>query len=126
MEHPVTELISNVNLPAAQLQVAMGIPLYQIPDIRRLFVTPASSTSSPVIDFETAHMCQPACHVIACRITAENPDSNFQPTSGRCQFTMWYTCLIVIHVKRIVGRPQFPFNSKRLGLLFHLKRRWGP
>ena len=30
VEHPVTELISGVNLPAAQLQVAMGIPLHQV------------------------------------------------------------------------------------------------
>ena len=37
VEHPVTEMITNVNLPAAQLQIAMGIPLYCIPDIRRLY-----------------------------------------------------------------------------------------
>ena len=27
VEHPVTEMITRVNLPVAQLQVAMGIPL---------------------------------------------------------------------------------------------------
>ena len=37
VEHPVTEQISNVNLPAAQLNVAMGIPLDRIPEIRRLY-----------------------------------------------------------------------------------------
>lgn len=31
VEHPVTEMITNVNLPACQLQVAMGIPLFRIP-----------------------------------------------------------------------------------------------
>ena len=37
VEHPVTEMITNVNLPAAQLQVAMGIPLDNIPEIRTLY-----------------------------------------------------------------------------------------
>merc|ERR1712238_334759 len=37
VEHPVTEGISGVNLPATQLQVAMGIPLYNIPEIRRFY-----------------------------------------------------------------------------------------
>jgi acetyl-CoA carboxylase/biotin carboxylase 1 len=37
VEHPVTEMITDVNLPAAQLQVAMGVPLAHIPDIRRLY-----------------------------------------------------------------------------------------
>lgn len=31
MEHPVTEWIAEVNLPAAQVAVGMGIPLWQIP-----------------------------------------------------------------------------------------------
>lgn len=37
VEHPCTEMISDVNLPAAQLQVAMGIPLHRIKDIRVLY-----------------------------------------------------------------------------------------
>lgn len=37
VEHPCTEMISGVNLPAAQLQVAMGIPLNRISDIRVLY-----------------------------------------------------------------------------------------
>ena len=36
VEHPVTEGISLVNLPATQLQVAMGIPLNNIPEIRKV------------------------------------------------------------------------------------------
>lgn len=31
MEHPVTEWIAEVSLPAAQVAVGMGIPLWQIP-----------------------------------------------------------------------------------------------
>lgn len=37
VEHPCTEMVANVNLPAAQLQVAMGIPLHRIRDIRILY-----------------------------------------------------------------------------------------
>jgi hypothetical protein len=31
VEHPVTESIAEVNLPAAQVAVGMGIPLWQVP-----------------------------------------------------------------------------------------------
>ena len=31
VEHPVTEWIAEINLPAAQVAVGMGIPLWQIP-----------------------------------------------------------------------------------------------
>lgn len=37
VEHPTTEMVSGVNIPAAQLQVAMGIPLSGIKDIRTLY-----------------------------------------------------------------------------------------
>ena len=40
VEHPVTEGITLVNLPATQLQVAMGIPLHRIPDVRRFYGRP--------------------------------------------------------------------------------------
>lgn len=89
VEHPVTEMVTNVNLPAAQLQVAMGIPLNCIPEIRRLYGrsnlyvdTLASTDSSVSIDFDTEARVEPQGHVIAARITAENPDVGFQPTAG--------------------------------------------
>ncbi|XVE55455.1 hypothetical protein DITRI_Ditri03aG0160000 [Diplodiscus trichospermus] len=37
VEHPVTEWVAEVNLPAAQVAVGMGIPLWQIPEIRRFY-----------------------------------------------------------------------------------------
>ena len=37
VEHPVTEGITGVNLPSVQLQVAMGIPLDRIVEIRKLY-----------------------------------------------------------------------------------------
>lgn len=80
VEHPVTEFISGVNLPAAQLQIAMGIPLHRMRGIRRMFGEDVT-TSTP-IDFNVREAMTLPGHVIACRITAENPDEKFQPTSG--------------------------------------------
>lgn len=80
VEHPVTEMITNVNLPAAQLQVAMGIPLHFIPDVRRLYMKDAFGKTT--IDFEHERQAPPKGHVIAARITAEDPNAGFQPTSG--------------------------------------------
>ncbi|OQR99927.1 acetyl-CoA carboxylase [Thraustotheca clavata] len=80
VEHPVTEMITGVNLPACQLQVAMGIPLHMIPDIRRLYNK--DSFGKTKIDFDTEKQNPPHGHVIAARITAEDPNAGFQPTSG--------------------------------------------
>jgi acetyl-CoA carboxylase/biotin carboxylase 1 len=87
VEHPVTEMITRVNLPAAQLQVAMGLPLYCIPEIRELYGRDRfeSEPSSVVIDFATAERSKPAGHCIAVRITAENAEAGFKPTSGGIQ-----------------------------------------
>ncbi len=83
VEHPVTEMITKVNLPAAQLQVAMGIPLYMIPDVRELYgLDPLGKT---LLDFERTLPRPPIGHCIAVRITAENPDQGFKPTSGSIQ-----------------------------------------
>ena len=84
VEHPCTEMISNVNLPAAQLQVAMGIPLHRIKDIRLLYSE--DPVGSEGIDFENPRVePKPAGHVIATRITAENPDEGFKPSGGNMQ-----------------------------------------
>ncbi|CAJ2510273.1 Uu.00g061730.m01.CDS01 [Anthostomella pinea] len=88
VEHPTTEMVSGVNLPVAQLQVAMGIPLHRISDIRLLYgVDPKSSTE---IDFEfkspqsdkTQRRPQPRGHCTACRITSEDPGEGFKPSNG--------------------------------------------
>ncbi|KAG5843414.1 hypothetical protein ANANG_G00150700 [Anguilla anguilla] len=81
VEHPCTEMVADVNLPAAQLQIAMGIPLHRMKDIRMLFgVHPWGD--SP-IDFEGLSTApSPRGHVIAARITSENPDEGFKPSSG--------------------------------------------
>nr|XP_051691837.1 acetyl-CoA carboxylase 2 isoform X2 [Oryctolagus cuniculus] len=84
VEHPCTEMIADVNLPAAQLQIAMGVPLHRLKDIRLLYgespwgVTP--------ISFDTpANPPLARGHVIAARITSENPDEGFKPSSGTVQ-----------------------------------------
>ncbi|KIW73811.1 hypothetical protein PV04_01901 [Phialophora macrospora] len=88
VEHPTTEMVSGVNIPAAQLQVAMGLPLHRIRDIRLLYgVDPHTSTE---IDFhfkseaslKTQRRPRPRGHCTACRITSEDPGEGFKPSSG--------------------------------------------
>ena len=85
VEHPTTEMVSNVNIPAVQLQIAMGLPLHRIGDIRALYGEPRD-TSTPIdfdrIDSQLSERPHPEGHVIACRITAENPDTGFKPGVG--------------------------------------------
>ena len=88
VEHPTTEMISGVNLPAAQLQIAMGIPMYRIEDIRKLYLSDPQSASE--IDFElkcnklstSQNVLIPRGHCTACRITSEDPNEGFKPSSG--------------------------------------------
>jgi acetyl-CoA carboxylase/biotin carboxylase 1 len=89
VEHPTTEMVSGVNLPAAQLQIAMGIPLHRIRDIRLLYGVDPHRTSE--IDFhftkegsvKTQRRPQPTGHTTACRITSEDPGEGFKPSSGK-------------------------------------------
>eukprot|EP00897_Mesotaenium_endlicherianum_P010369 jgi/Mesen1/9360/ME000061S08809 len=94
VEHPVTEWIAGVNLPAAQLAVGMGIPLWRMPEVRRLFGQPAGGSlnswrtaalHATPFDFDTAVQVKPKGHVVAVRVTSEDPDDGFKPTSGRVQ-----------------------------------------
>ena len=83
VEHPVTEGLTGINLPATQLQVAMGIPLSMIPEVRRFYDRDSYGTDK--IDFLKEPYRAINRHVIAARITAENPDEGFKPTSGRIE-----------------------------------------
>ncbi|XP_019903759.3 acetyl-CoA carboxylase 1 isoform X2 [Esox lucius] len=84
VEHPCTEMVADVNLPAAQLQIAMGIPLHRIKDIRMMYGVHPWGDS--LVDFEGLSTApSPRGHVIAARITSENPDEGFKPSSGTVQ-----------------------------------------
>lgn len=82
VEHPVTEWISGVNIPACQLLIAQGVPLNAIPDLRRLYGK--EPNGSDAIDFEDEPSRNPPSgHVLAVRITAENANDGFKPTAGK-------------------------------------------
>lgn len=84
VEHPVTEWISGVNIPACQLLIAQGVPLHAIPEIRRLYGKDPEGTDP--IDFENVEArAPPSGHVIAVRITAENANAGFKPTAGKIE-----------------------------------------
>ncbi|KAJ0683748.1 putative ligase [Helianthus annuus] len=94
VEHPVTEWIAEVNIPAAQVAVGMGIPLWQIPEIRRFYGMDNSggydawrrtSVLATPFDFDQAESVRPKGHCVAVRVTSEDPDDGFKPTSGKVQ-----------------------------------------
>jgi acetyl-CoA carboxylase / biotin carboxylase 1 len=83
VEHPaVIKGITGFNLPTTQLQVAMGIPLYNTPEIRRSFGRDMYGTSR--IDFMTEDYQPIESHIIAARITAENPQICYVQRSMPC------------------------------------------
>lgn len=88
VEHPTTEMVTGVDLPASTLQIAMGIPMHRIRDIRTFYgVDPHTSTE---IDFEfksenslvSQRRPVPKGHCTACRITSEDPNEGFKPSGG--------------------------------------------
>lgn len=65
-------------------QIAMGIPLYRIKDVRLLYNK--SPWGCEPIDFSNeSSRPHPYGHVIAARITSENPDEGFKPSAGTVQ-----------------------------------------
>lgn len=97
VEHPCTEMVSDVNLPAAQLQIAMGIPLYRIKSIRTLYrLNPWDNIP---IDFENPpNPPTPWGHVIAARITSENPEEGFKVIliALYCIFFLWQSLYFML------------------------------
>ncbi|KAM7252837.1 hypothetical protein ACFE04_025455 [Oxalis oulophora] len=94
VEHPVTEWIAEINLPAAQVAVGMGIPLWQIPEMRRFYgkehgggydAWRKTSVVATPFDFDQAQSVRPKGHCLAVRVTSEDPDDGFKPTGGKVQ-----------------------------------------
>lgn len=94
VEHPVTEWIAEINLPASQVAVGMGIPLWQIPEIRRFYgmehgggfdAWRRTSVLATPFDFDKAQSTKPKGHCVAVRVTSEDPDDGFKPTGGKVQ-----------------------------------------
>ncbi|KAG2570471.1 acetyl-CoA carboxylase 2 isoform X1 [Panicum virgatum] len=92
VEHPVTEWIAEVNLPAAQVAVGMGIPLWQIPEIRRFYgmdygggydLWRKTAALATPFNFDEVDSQWPKGHCVAVRITSEDPDDGFKPTGGK-------------------------------------------
>jgi acetyl-CoA carboxylase/biotin carboxylase 1 len=88
VEHPTTEMVSGVNLPAAQLQIAMGLPLHRIRDIRLLYGVDPRTSNEIDFEFKLEGIAQsqrrptPKGHTTACRITSEDPGEGFKPSNG--------------------------------------------
>jgi acetyl-CoA carboxylase biotin carboxylase subunit len=61
VEHPITEMVTGVDLVAWQIRIARGERL--------------------TLDAEA--MLSPRGHAVECRVYAEDPDSNFMPSPGR-------------------------------------------
>eukprot|EP01104_Vermistella_antarctica_P015050 TRINITY_DN4861_c0_g2_i1.p1 TRINITY_DN4861_c0_g2~~TRINITY_DN4861_c0_g2_i1.p1 ORF type:complete len:2246 (+),score=745.03 TRINITY_DN4861_c0_g2_i1:121-6738(+) len=121
VEHPVTEQITGINLPATQLNIAMGIPLHNIPEIRRWYGEDPSETTP--IDFDTTSHLPAKGHVIAARITAENPDLGFKPTSGQIhELTFRSTPNVWGYFSVGMGGGLHEYADSQFGHLFS----WGP
>ncbi len=61
VEHPITEMVTGLDLVRWQIRIARGERL----------------------DVDPARLLQPHGHAIECRIYAEDPDNNFLPSPGR-------------------------------------------
>jgi acetyl-CoA carboxylase / biotin carboxylase 1 len=76
VEHPVSEMITGLNIPAIMFLIASGVPLNRISAVTDIFHPDADRRLPP------RPTISPLCHCIAARITAENADAGFRPNTG--------------------------------------------
>ncbi|CAJ0608732.1 unnamed protein product [Cylicocyclus nassatus] len=79
VEHPCTEMLASINIPAIQMQIAMGLPLNRITDIRLFYGLDRYGTT-PLPD--ELVLTDTEYSVIAARITSEDPEDFFRPSTG--------------------------------------------
>ncbi|KJH43391.1 Carbamoyl-phosphate synthase L chain, ATP binding domain protein [Dictyocaulus viviparus] len=79
VEHPCTEMLASINIPAIQMQIAMGLPLNRITDIRLFYGLDRYGTT-PLPD--EIVLTDTEYSVIAARITSEDPEDFFRPSTG--------------------------------------------
>ena len=72
VEHPVSESITGVSMPGTQLHVAMGIPLWNIPEVRAFYDESPSGIGEINLDYFKPNSAYPR-HCIAARTTAREP-----------------------------------------------------
>lgn len=69
VEHPVTEWLAGVNIPACQVMIGMGLPLSAIADIRTLYgrqdgdVTPIDFERDPQVSLSVYVLSQAALSI---------------------------------------------------------------
>ncbi|EFP03855.1 hypothetical protein CRE_28772 [Caenorhabditis remanei] len=69
VEHPCTESVCDVNVPALQFQIAMGRALKDIPCVRRFKEREEKGENGKM-------------HCMAARVTCEDPNDRFLPSTG--------------------------------------------
>jgi acetyl-CoA carboxylase biotin carboxylase subunit len=100
VEHPVTELVSGVDLIAEQLRIGYGEPL---------------SVSQEDVQIRG--------HAIECRINAENPDRGFTPTPGRLErYRVPGGAWVRVDTHCLPGTMVSPYYDSMIGKLIV----WGP
>lgn len=118
------------------LQIAMGLPLYRLKDIRQLY--DVDTWGDTPIDFSNPSMHpRPRGHVIAARITSENPDevriSQWKPYFqnqqknlsflGQKRFTSKYSwqCMLQQTVRNFIFITNIAKENISILSLFNLK-----
>lgn len=90
VEHPVTEWLTGVNLPACQVMIGMGLPLAQIADVAALFPDDAPGT----LDLERHAQARAAARGPLCGFSPPQPPTIAAPGLGPGPSRPHATCLV--------------------------------
>jgi len=127
VEHPTTEMVTGVNLPAAQASVAMGIPLHRIKTIRQLYGVAPHGTSEIDLtlvkpESKSATNASPARKAtLLLFVSRRRTLTRFQPSSGafaRAQLPLQYECWGYFSVNSAGGLHEFA--DSQFGHILHM------